>query len=266
MAEHALSLSNMHPKLICISPSSWEFEGRFGERSGIGEGELNGSTTSVPSLQVQAGIVNLKKPRIEVSLVVFIISVLGYGMKCAYSKARLMVVLWLQIFGVVPYLEDGDLAVFESRAIAKYFAEKYDVKCNLLGKTLKERAIINTWMESEAHNFNPAVAPMIKELFLSMVFKKPANQELISTSLTNLNSVLDVYEIHLSKNKYLAGENYTLADANHTPYMEKVRTMDVFKGILDSRPHLAAWVADITSLPAFKKCMQMDWDKATPFE
>ncbi|KAG0613459.1 hypothetical protein M758_6G104400 [Ceratodon purpureus] len=171
-----------------------------------------------------------------------------------------------QIFGVVPYLEDGDLAVFESRAIAKYFAEKYDAKCNLLGKTLKERAIINTWMESEAHNFNPAVAPMIKELFLSMVFKKPANQELISTSLTNLNSVLDVYEIHLSKNKYLAGENYTLADANHTPYMEKVRTMDVFKGILDSRPHLAAWVSDITSLPAFKKCMQMDWDKATPFE
>jgi glutathione S-transferase len=172
-----------------------------------------------------------------------------------------------QIFGVVPYLEDGDVAIFESRALAKYFVEKYEgTGPSLLGKTLKEKAIINTWMESEAHNFHPTVSPMVKEIFFSMMFKRPRNEEIISTGLKNLNTVLDVYEGHLSKNKYLAGESYTLADAFHTPYMEKVRTMEVFKGVIDSRPHVAAWVADITSRPAFQKCMQMDWQNATPLE
>jgi glutathione S-transferase len=172
-----------------------------------------------------------------------------------------------QVFGVVPYLEDGDVGIFESRAIAKYLAGKYEGKCpGLLGKTLKERAVINTWMEVEAHNFNPAIAPVLKELFMSNAFKKPANQEIISTGLASLNTVLDVYEDRLSKNKYLAGESYTLADAFHTPYMEKVRTVPVFKGVLESRPHVAAWAADITSRPAFQKCLQIDWEKATPFE
>lgn len=154
----------------------------------------------------------------------------------------------------------GEIA--ESRAIAKYFAEKYET--SLLGKTLKEKAIINTWIESEAQNFNPYVAPLIKELLMSKVFKRPVNQEMISTGLTNLNNAMDVYEGHLSKNKYLAGETYTLADAFHTPYMEKVRTMDLFKGVLQSRPHVAAWVADLTSRPAFHKCMKIDWESTTP--
>ena len=155
----------------------------------------------------------------------------------------------------------------ESRAIARYIAEKYEDKCpTLLGKTPKERATINSWMESEAHNVHPAVAPGIREVFLSAAFKRPVNEEILAKGKAQLSTALDVYEVHLSKNKYLAGETYTLADAFHTPYMYRVKTMDAFNGVLDSRPHVAAWAAEITSLPAFQKCLQLDWDKATPFQ
>ena len=157
----------------------------------------------------------------------------------------------------------------ESRAIAKYIAEKYEDKCPiLLGQTLKERAVINTWMESEAHNVYPAAAPVILELHLSRAHKRPVNEEILGPALANLNTAMDAYEAHLSKtkNRYLAGENYTLADALHTPVMQWVITEAAFKEVLDNHPLVAAWIADITSLPAFQKCLQVDWDKATPFQ
>jgi len=151
----------------------------------------------------------------------------------------------------------------ESRAIAKYIVDKYKLT-SLVGETLKERASVNQWVESESHNFHPTVGPLMKELFISRVFKRAPDEKLITTSLENLGKVLDVYEAQLSKHKYLAGDSYTLADAFHTPYLEKVRTLDVFAGVLDARPHVKAWVADITSNPAFLKCTELDWENATP--
>jgi len=167
-------------------------------------------------------------------------------------------------FGVVPYLEDGDIGIFESRAIAKYIADKYELT-SLVGKTLKEKAAINQWIESESQNFHPTVGPLMRELFMSRMLKRAADEKLIATSLENLGKVLDVYDAQLSKHKYLAGDTYTLADAFHTPYLDKVRTLDVFAGVLDKRPHAKAWVDDITSNPAFVKATKLDWENATPF-
>lgn len=153
----------------------------------------------------------------------------------------------------------------ESRAIAKYLVEKFNITY-LVGKSLRERAIINQWIESESQNFHPAVSPVIREMFMSRVFKRPVDEKLISSSLENLGKVLDVYEAHLSKNKYLAGDNYSLADAFHTPYTAKAKNMAVFAGVFEKCPHVQAWVDDITSKPAFVKCTQMNWANAKPLQ
>lgn len=167
-------------------------------------------------------------------------------------------------FGVVPYFEDGDIGIFESRAIAKYIVDKYEMT-DLVGKTLKERAAVNQWVESEAQNFHAAVGPVNRELFLSRVMKKPVDEKLVAAGLESLGKVLDVYEAQLSKSKFLALDTYTLADAFHTPYLDKVRTMDAFKGVFDNRPHVKAWADALCTHPAFIKTTQMNWDAATPF-
>jgi len=167
-------------------------------------------------------------------------------------------------FGAVPYLEDGELGIFESRAIAKYIVDKYNLTF-LVGTTVEERATINQWVESESQNFSAGVAPLLFELFYSRIENRPVNEKVKATTMEKLGKVLDVYEAQLSKHKYLAGDSYTLADVFHTPFLLKVKTLDVFAGVFDNRPYVKAWADDLTSNPAFLKARKLDWDNATPF-
>jgi len=167
-------------------------------------------------------------------------------------------------FAVVPYLEDGDLGIFESRAIAKYIVDKYKLTF-LVGTTPKEKATINKWVESESQNFSPAAVPLVREAFYARIQNRPVDEKIKATGMENLGKVFDVYEAQLSKHKYLAGDSYTLADVFHTPVLLRVNTMDAFAGAFDNRPHVKAWVDDVTSNPAFLKTRKLDWDNATPF-
>ncbi|CAA2990170.1 glutathione S-transferase F9-like, partial [Olea europaea subsp. europaea] len=45
-----------------------------------------------------------------------------------------------------------------------------------------------------------------------------AGQKLIQESEEKLHKVLDIYEERLSKNKYLAGDFFSLADLGHLPF------------------------------------------------
>ncbi len=48
----------------------------------------------------------------------------------------------------------------------------------------------------------------------------PADEALFESRLTELGKKLDVYDQILSKQKYLAGDEVTLADLSHLPYAE----------------------------------------------
>nr|ALE31201.1 truncated glutathione S-transferase riant3 [Prunus persica] len=72
-----------------------------------------------------------------------------------------------QPFGQVPAVEDGDFRLFESRAIIRYYAAKYaDRGPNLLGTTLEEKALVDQWLEVEAHNFNDLVYTLVLQLLV----------------------------------------------------------------------------------------------------
>nr|AFZ39132.1 phi class glutathione S-transferase [Physcomitrium patens] len=171
-----------------------------------------------------------------------------------------------QPFGLIPCLEDADLTVFESRAIARYLAEKYEGQGTpLLGKTLKERAIINQWADSEAQNFQPATGPMVREAFVAAFGIRPVDEEVVAAGMKKLDQVLDVCEAHLAKGtKYLAGDDFSLADLFHTVYMNWMKSAR--PELLEKRPHLSAWIHDITTRPAFLRCLQLDWENASPIQ
>ncbi|KAL6176153.1 hypothetical protein ACLB2K_052788 [Fragaria x ananassa] len=125
-------------------------------------------------------------------------------------------------FGQIPALEDGDLTLFESRAIASYVAEKYkDSGSDLIRhNNLKEAALVKVWSEVEAQTFHP--------------------------------NILNVYDARLKSSKYLAGDFFSIADLNHFPYLFYFMRSP-WTSVVNDRPHVKAWWEDISSRPSFKK-------------
>ncbi|GJN31875.1 hypothetical protein PR202_gb20330 [Eleusine coracana subsp. coracana] len=79
--------------------------------------------------------------------------------------------------------------------------------------------MVDVWTEVEAHQYNPAISPIVYECLVNPAMKGlPTNQKVVDESLDKLKKVLEVYEARLSKTKYLAGDFVSFADLNHFPY------------------------------------------------
>ncbi|KAA8530723.1 hypothetical protein F0562_005343 [Nyssa sinensis] len=166
--------------------------------------------------------------------------------------------LLLQPFGQVPVIEDGDFRLFESRAIIRYYAAKHaDQGHKLLGTTLEERALVDQWLEVEAHNFNDLVFTIVLHLVILPRMGKRGDLALVQNSESKLEKVLDVYEQRLSKSRYLAGDSFTLADLSHLPATRYLMN-EAGKGhLVRDRMNVNAWWNEISSRPAWKKVMKL---------
>ncbi|XP_066398533.1 probable glutathione S-transferase GSTF1 [Miscanthus floridulus] len=157
-------------------------------------------------------------------------------------------------FGQLPAFQDGELMLFESRAISRHVLRKYKTsEVNLLreGNT-SEAALVDVWLDVEAHQYDPAIAPIIYQLIVVPMSGGTPDQKLIDESLEKMKKVLDVYEAQLSKHKYLAGDFVSLADLSHLPYTVHFMATP-FASVLDSYPSVKAWVHDLLSRPAVQR-------------
>ncbi|KAJ4914736.1 Glutathione S-transferase F6 [Raphanus sativus] len=128
-------------------------------------------------------------------------------------------------FGKIPAFEDGDFKLFESRAITQYIAHEYADKGNqLLSPGSKNMAIL------------------------------AMDQAVVEKEEVKLGKVLDNYEARLGESNYLASDHFTLVDLHHIPVIQYLLGTPT-KKLFDERPHVSAWVADITSRPSSQKIL-----------
>ncbi|KAG6731825.1 hypothetical protein I3842_01G148300 [Carya illinoinensis] len=121
--------------------------------------------------------------------------------------------LSLNPFGQIPALEDGKVSLFECRP-------------NLLrSNSLSKSALVETWMEVEAHRFNGPISEILRQIPCMGWLER------------------------FSKSKYLAGESYSLVDLHHIPTLVYFMTTPKANAIT-SRLHVNAWWNDISSRPA----------------
>lgn len=166
--------------------------------------------------------------------------------------------LKLQPFGVVPAIQDGDFTLFESRAIMRYYSEKYKSQgSDLLGKTSEERGVVEQWLEVEASYFHPPIYNLVLHILFSSKFGFPADEKLIQESEDKLGKVLDIYEERLSKTKYLAGDFFSLADLSHLPFTFYLVGAMKKEYMVRDRKHVSAWWDDISNRPSWKKVTEL---------
>nr|AMV75312.1 glutathione S-transferases [Panonychus citri] len=111
--------------------------------------------------------------------------------------------LKLNPFHLIPTLVDGDLILWESRAIIKYIVDKYSPDNQLYPKDVEKRAKIDQWLYQEMGTYN------LLSGFMRPVFSgsKP--------DVTGKEKFMDSMKLidnHLEENNYLANNNLTIAD------------------------------------------------------
>ncbi|KAH6913539.1 glutathione S-transferase [Coprinopsis sp. MPI-PUGE-AT-0042] len=152
-----------------------------------------------------------------------------------------------QPFGQVPYLDDDGFIVYESRAIGRYIAEKYASQGTpLIPLTdIKKKAIFEQAASVETANFDAHAATAVFEKLFKPFFGLPADIPAFDAHIKKLEGKLDVYDKILSKQKYLAGDELTLADLFHLPYAALL--INDGSKVISDRPNVARWWNDISS-------------------
>jgi glutathione S-transferase len=151
-----------------------------------------------------------------------------------------------QPFGQVPALDDAGFEMYESRAMARYIDGKAGGQ--LTPKEAHERALMEQWISIETSNF----APHAMKFIYHSVFKREQTPEVLTAAGAALDLAFGVMESQLSKQPFLAGGSFSIADICFAPYLEYL-TLTPASGKLASYPHVAAWWAAMSDRPAWRK-------------
>ncbi|CAL9176943.1 unnamed protein product, partial [Musa hybrid cultivar] len=169
--------------------------------------------------------------------------------------------LKLQPFGQVPAFQDEHATLFESRAICRYICDKYANRGNqsLFGRNgggPAERAQVEQWLEAESQSFNPPSSALVFQLAFAPRMGLAQDPAAIELNQAKLAKVLDVYERRLGESRFLAGDEFALADLAHLPnahYICAAGKDDMFA----SRKNVARWWEEISTRPSWKKVVDM---------
>eukprot|EP01112_Ceratiomyxa_fruticulosa_P008497 TRINITY_DN2202_c0_g1_i1.p1 TRINITY_DN2202_c0_g1~~TRINITY_DN2202_c0_g1_i1.p1 ORF type:complete len:215 (-),score=41.13 TRINITY_DN2202_c0_g1_i1:79-723(-) len=157
-----------------------------------------------------------------------------------------------QPFGKVPFINHGDLHVYESWAITRYIAETFDKTGTFYPKDPKVRAIAEQWI-SVLQSYYPA-EKIVYELYFGKMHGASPNQENLKKADTELKSTLVILDKHFAKNKYLVGDIFTYADVCYYPYTEYMLTKcEGYSNVFDEYPNVKRWWSDISNRPSWKK-------------
>jgi glutathione S-transferase len=92
----------------------------------------------------------------------------------------------------------------------------------------------------------------MEEIFGPMKGFGPANKDIVKAKLDDLDAAFIGYERILSKQKYLAGDNVTLADLFHLPYGQITESLG-FGELLQKYPAVEKWWNGLKERESWKK-------------
>ncbi|KAF3044655.1 hypothetical protein E8E12_007674 [Didymella heteroderae] len=157
----------------------------------------------------------------------------------------------------IPAIEIEGYKLFESRAICRFLASRYPINPGFLSLPTDTDAlgIFEQAASVEYACFEPAVSQLSLEKITEAVTGQDAVPHTVAHHEAELRSVLDYYESVLSKQKWLAGQNYSLIDVFHIPWFASLITKLGYQSEVESRDNVRAWWARAEQRPAWQKVL-----------
>ncbi|KAJ7919843.1 glutathione S-transferase [Mycena leptocephala] len=157
-------------------------------------------------------------------------------------------------FGQVPVIDDDGFILYEGRAICRYLAEKYaDQGTSLIPGNPQDKALFEQAASVEYSNFFPQVVKVAMESIIKKDQGLPVDEAVLGEELAKLSAVLDVYEIILGKQRFVAGNEFTLADLFHLCFAPSGIRQGGPDFMAGRGPNVTRWWNEITSRPTWVK-------------
>ena len=143
----------------------------------------------------------------------------------------------------IPAIVDGELSVFESGAILLYLAEKTG---KLLAPSGPARYKALEWMFFQVGG----TGPMLGQAHHFRNYSGEKIQYAIDRYTNEGKRLYGVVDRRLSQSRYLAGDEYTMADVINLPWLllSKGQGIDIAE-----YPHLSRWIDTLKARPAVQR-------------
>ena len=157
----------------------------------------------------------------------------------------------------IPALElDNGTVLTETDAIQRYIEEKFPAN-PLFGNSAEERAVVNNWLRIIESDGFTAVAealrngnPRFENRALTGARDIVQIEDLGKRGIDRIGYFFEDLDKHLGGNKYIAGDNFTVADVNALVAVDFAGMAK--QEIPDSCANLKRWHADVSSRPSAK--------------
>ena len=144
-------------------------------------------------------------------------------------------------FSKIPVIKDGEISVFESGAILIYLGEKSE---KFYDKS--ERLIVNQWLMGQM----AYVGPMLGQHHQFHHYNSGKSEFGEERYFKIAKRIYEDLDERLGQSKYLAGENYTIADIATFPWIARHEIHDIG---LKNFKNLSRWYLDISKREAVIK-------------
>jgi len=144
-------------------------------------------------------------------------------------------------FSKIPVIKDGEISVFESGAILIYLGEKSE---KFYDKS--ERLTINQWLMGQM----AYVGPMLGQHHQFHHYNSGKSKFGEERYFRIAKRIYEDLDERLAQSKYLAGENYTIADIATFPWIARHEIHDIG---LKNFKNLSRWYLDISKREAVIK-------------
>ncbi len=146
--------------------------------------------------------------------------------------------------GLVPVIEDDGAIVWESNAIIRYLAARYD-EGGLWPTDPAERSLGDRWMDWASTVFVPAYSDAFRGLIRTPPERR--NDGAIEASRQATERALSILDAHLSGRTWLAGDMFGMGEIALAPLVHRWFNMPLPR---EARPAVEAWLGRVAERPA----------------
>jgi glutathione S-transferase len=160
-----------------------------------------------------------------------------------------------EAFPGAPLMPADPLARARARMITKLMDEHVHISCMTLTFATANRAHLARMtpqeMEAELAKAPDARRSEIKR----QVVRQGLDAPLVAEALVHQQKLHEEIEAAMTRGPYLAGADYSLADAAATPYVWRLEQLKLAR-MWEHRPGVAAWYERVRARPSFKTAVE----------